>query len=154
MLAGNSHLVISKSTDGSPSDSTDSNEVVTPPDLQATLQEHFRNMEWEQQKYDTMNQVPAAFPPPLLDGQNINNNIDILSPLNFPASGTNIDLSNFDLGIFDTLPSLAPGQLPMPLDGVNYGFGVQQEQQSEDPLEFLSVQNPGVSSMQSWDYEA
>lgn len=154
LLAGNSLLVINKtkSTENSPNDSTDS-DVITPPDLQATLQEHFRNMEWEQRKYDQLNNQSTAFQTSQLDGQNINN-LDLLSSLNLPLGGNNLDMSTFDLGIFDTLPGLAPGQLPMPLDGVNYNFNVQQEQQSEDPLDFLSIQNPTVASGQSWDYEA
>lgn len=196
LLSGNSQFVIKgNGTETSPSDSTDSNEVITPRDIQSTLQEHFRNMEWEHQKYDisskgsaptlpltaTYDLPPAPFGVQPFDTRggindiggivNANNNIaggigtnnagvDVLSSLYLQSTGTegnaaNFDLAGFDMSIFDTIPALAPGQLPMPLDGVNYNFNLPQGQNAEDPLDFLSgVQTQGMTPEASWDYVA
>lgn len=143
ILSGTSHVVFAGAVnqDDSPNSSSDSGSVITPSsDLHATLQQHFRAVEWEQQQYDPLNTM-----------------FDSTQNMAPPPSAPIIPTSTFGFGAdsadplgLSSFPGLAPGQLPIPLDGVNFNFNV--EQNSEDPLDFLS--NPTISATtgQSWDY--
>jgi hypothetical protein len=145
ILSGTSHVVFSgtKAQDGSPSNS--SNDSSTPAsDLHATLQEHFRAVEWQQQQYDPLN---TMFDP-------VQSLLQTAPTLPAPSfiyqTQTSTESADDPLGL-SAFPSLAPGQLPMPLDGVNFNFNVAQET-SEDPLDFLSNPVANITSGQSWDY--
>jgi hypothetical protein len=147
ILSGTSHVVFSGAIaqDGPPGNS--SNDSSTPAsDLHATLQEHFRAVEWQQQQYDPVNtmfdpvrnllQTPPTHPAPA-----------------FAHHSQNIAEKGDDLLGLSAFPGLAPGQLPMPLDGVNFNFNVAQEN-SEDPFDFLANPVANLTSGQSWDYVA
>jgi hypothetical protein len=159
MLSGASHIIYSNTAtqDDSPT-SSDQSSVITP-DLHSTLQEHFRTLEWEGQQYDPLNVVGKAFNPLARPAEIASETTADLDPVTLEyfqnmSNGGNgqFDFSAIDLSSFDTIPGLAPGELPMPLDGVNYNSGLTQEQQVEDPLDFLSKQRAMVSLAQSWDY--
>jgi hypothetical protein len=157
MLSGASHIIYSntKSQESSPESSNQSS-IVTP-DLHSTLQEHFRFVEWDAQQDDPLNPTANAFnplaepPAPSLANPVDSVTLEYFQSLSNSADGQ-LDFSNIDLSAFELLPGLAPGELPMPLDGVNYNFGLTQEQHIEDPLDFLSKPRPMQTFMQSWDY--
>ncbi|PVG02755.1 hypothetical protein CPB86DRAFT_780172 [Serendipita vermifera] len=155
ILSGNSNLVYSmtRSQETSPEDGS---EVTSNGDtsLYNKLLEHFKGVEWDQTHYQPSPEEMQSFAQHSIAQENggMFNGNPAFKP--GPAVQTSNGLEDFDYGIFNPLPALAPGQLPMPIDGVNYNFNVQQEQQSEDPLEFLSKQNPLPAFGQSWDYVA
>ncbi|CAG8680617.1 16635_t:CDS:1, partial [Acaulospora colombiana] len=154
ILSGNSNLVYStsRSQESSPEDGP---EMTSNGDtsLYNKLLEHFKGVEWDQAHYQPSPEEIQSFTQHSMTQANsglFNGNPAFKGPSVQTISG----LDEFDYGIFNPLPALAPGQLPMPIDGVNYNFSVQQEQQSDDPLEFLSKQNPIPTFGQSWDYSA
>lgn len=159
MLSGASHIIYSntKSQESSP-DLSNQGSIVAP-DLHSTLQEHFRSVEWDGQQYDPPNHIgnasnPLAEPPAPSSANPFDVDpvtLEYFQSLSNSADGQ-LDFSSIDLSAFDPLPGLAPGELPMPLDGVNYNSGLTQEQHIEDPLDFLSNQRPIQTFMQSWDY--
>ncbi|KAG8872156.1 hypothetical protein FRC20_009718 [Serendipita sp. 405] len=149
ILSGTNHIVFSqpRSQESSPSAGTAESGSPETPELHETLQDHFKSVEREQQRYDPLNPVPELELPP--------------APV--PPEGANIDDATL-LEYFRSLSSGAleqfapieevPGQLRMPIDGVNYNFNMLQEQQSNDPFEFLSKVPDYNPNMQSWDYAA
>jgi len=159
MLSGASHIIYSntKSQESSPDSSDQSSVLAT--DLHSTLQDHFRFVEWEGQQYDPFDLMGNGFRPlgkPPVPSSATPVDIDPVTLEYFQSlsngAGGQLDFSSIDLSAFDPLPGLAPGELPMPLDGVNFNFGLTQEQHVEDPLDFLSKQRPMPTFMQSWDY--
>lgn len=149
ILSGTTQVVFSGAAaqEDSPNSSSDSGSVITPSsDLHSTLQQHFRAVEWEQQQYDPLNTVFEST-------QNMSPPPPVLPPPTFGYGASNATSAD-PLGL-SAFSSLAAGQLPMPLDGVNFNFNVVQEQNSEDPLDFLlSTQIANETASQSWDYVA
>jgi hypothetical protein len=156
ILSGNSNLVYSssRSQESSPEDESQVTSNNGDTGLYDKLLEHFKEVEWDHQHYQPSPeefQSLAQHATAQASGGLFNGNTAFKTG---PTIQATAGLGEFDYGIFNPLPALAPGQLPMPIDGVNYNFNMQQEQQSEDPLEFLSKQNPLPAFGQSWDYIA
>ena len=143
ILSGTSHVVFSGAMPQDSSPSGGSNDSSTPAsDLHATLQEHFRAVEWHQQHYDPLNTMFDPVPGILQTTPSV------------PAPGFGYQTQHAVETAADSLSLaafLAPAQLPMPLDGVNFNFNVAQEN-SEDPLDFLSNPVTNLTPGQSWDY--
>ncbi|KAG8832049.1 hypothetical protein FRC17_002159 [Serendipita sp. 399] len=150
MFSGTNPVVFSqpKSQDGSPDEVTTDSASPETPELHETLQDHFKSVEREQQQYDPANSAlpaqPAATSPAPIPPES--SNIDDATLLEYFRS-----LSSGDLEQFAPTEG-APGQLRMPIDGVNYNFNTLQEQQSNDPFEFLSKVPDFNPNVQSWDY--
>lgn len=155
MLSGASHIIYSNTnkSQGSSPDPSDQSSTTALFDMHSTLQKHFRTVEWEQQKYDPLKTAVDVFNPAVQPADIVSHDPAIVDYFHGLSHNGGIDFSNFDFGAMDALPGLAPGQLPMPLDGVNYNYGVSQEQHVEDPLDFLSKQRSIGPSAQSWDYQ-
>ncbi|CAG7845937.1 SubName: Full=Uncharacterized protein {ECO:0000313/EMBL:CCA77995.1} [Serendipita indica DSM 11827] len=153
ILSGTTQVVFSqaRSQGSSPGDS----DSLATPDLGEALEEHFRSVEREQQQFDPTNPVAPVFEPapspipiaPEISGVEGEEEAFLEAAMQYfkGAEGGGAEVLAGFQGI--------PGQLPMPIDGVNYNLNMLQESQSNDPLEFLSRQviNPTTPG-QSWDY--
>jgi len=59
-------------------------------------------------------------------------------------------VGDVDWSAFESIPGLAPNQLPLPVDGINFNWNFPAD--AEDPLAYLTTRTGGTPGSTSWDY--